>query len=138
MKTILVYRNLYLKQEVLGNLFIFEGTKLLFKCKTVELAWRDNKRNISCAPEGKYPIVLEYSNKFKRKLWELKDVDNRSEIKIHVANFYQQLNGCIAVGDMHTRINSDEYPDVRNSRYTLSRMHKAMGSDNEAEIHIFG
>ncbi len=138
MKTILLYRNVYLKQEILGNLFIFDGSKLLFRCKTIELAWRDNKKNISCVPHGKYPLVFEKSNKFKRKLWELKKVPNRSEIKIHIANYYRDLNGCIAVGDMHTRIDSDPYPDVRNSRYTLSRLHKAMGRDTKAEIHIIG
>ena len=138
MKRIVIYRNISYNQEILGNLFVFEGTRLLFKCKTLELAYRDNARNISAVPEGLYQIVLEYSPKFKQKLWELKNVPNRSEIKIHVANFYRDLNGCIAVGDMHTNIDQDPYPDVRNSRLTLNRLHRAMGNDVEAQIHIIG
>jgi hypothetical protein len=50
--------------------------------------------------------------------------------------FYRQLNGCIAVGDMHTKIDSDTYPDVRNSRNTLSRMHQALQPFTNETLHI--
>jgi hypothetical protein len=85
---ILVKRHTYYDQEILGTLIIL-GTKgeVLFSCKTLELAWRDNKRNISAVPLGTYDIVFEHSPKFNQKLWELKGVPNRSEAKIHVANF---------------------------------------------------
>jgi hypothetical protein len=72
------------------------------------------------------------------KLWELKDVPGRSECKIHTANFYRQLNGCIALGTKHTKIDADEFPDVADSSRTLKRFHAAMQPATEAYIRIIG
>lgn len=73
----------------------WEGETL---CWTLELPWRDNKPNISCIPAGHYPIVLEYSAKFDKLLWELKEVPGRSEVKIHRGNYLSDIEGCIMVG----------------------------------------
>lgn len=100
--------------------------KVAFSCRTLELAWKDNRSNISCVPEGCFPIVFEYSPKFDMKLWELKGVPGRSEAKIHTANYYRQLNGCIAIGDLWLDIDGDGYPDIRNSRKTLERLHSVL------------
>lgn len=143
MKKIVLYRNNYLGQEILGHLMVFEdnafgGSKLIFECKTLELEWKNNNNNISCIPTGFYNIEFEKSAKFNRYLWELKGVPGRSEAKIHVANYYTQIQGCIAVGDMHTHINSDEIPDVRNSAETLRRFHEIMKPEKQSTIRIVG
>jgi len=114
------------------------GSKLIFECKTLEIEWQNNQRNISCVPSGYYNLEFEDSARFGRKLWELKGVPGRSEAKIHVANYYTQIEGCIAVGDMHTHINDDSHPDVRNSKNTLRRFHEAMEGDNLSTIRIVG
>lgn len=62
------------------------------------------------APEGKYELVYEYSPRFKRKLWELKGVPNRSEIKIHNGRETRHSRGCILVKDVdrfHTLMDSE-------------------------------
>lgn len=41
----------------------------LFSSVSLERGWRNNKKNISCVPTGKYKIVYEYSNRFDRFLW---------------------------------------------------------------------
>lgn len=143
MKSLLLYRHQYLTPEVLGHLMIFEdqstgGSKMIFECKTLELGWKNNERRISCVPSGFYNLEFEYSPKFDRNLWELKGVPNRSEAKIHVANFFRQIEGCIAVGDMHINIDDDGFPDVRNSKNTLGRLHDAMGNDTKATLRIVG
>jgi len=135
LKFVLV-RNIILDPEILGNLFIFKGTDVIFNCKTLELGWKDNQKGISCAPRGEYPIVFEYSPKFNRKLWELKGVPQRSEIKIHVANYYRQLRGCIAVGSAFKDLNYDEYPDLTNSADTLNKIHEIMKDVEETTILI--
>lgn len=61
-----------------------------------------------CIQCGVYPIVWEYSPKFDCKLWELKDVPGRSEIKVHMGNLEEDTNGCILVGE-HWRLNQLEY-----------------------------
>lgn len=64
---------------------------------TIELPWRNNERNRSCIPSGEYLARQHVSPDFGRTLW-VKDVDDRSEIVIHVANSPADLDGCIAPG----------------------------------------
>lgn len=66
-----------------------------FVCFTIELPWKENKKKISCIPEGEYELKTRYSHKFKRHL-EVVDVYNRSLILIHPANnALNELQGCI-------------------------------------------
>ncbi|RTL03796.1 hypothetical protein EKK58_12100 [Candidatus Dependentiae bacterium] len=66
-----------------------------FFCFTLEPAKTQGK---GCIPCGVYPIVWEYSPKFKRELWELKNVPNFTEIKIHAGNTVDHTQGCILLG----------------------------------------
>lgn len=143
MKKFVLYRNNYIGPEILGHLMVFEdlsnrGSRQVFESKTIELEWKNNEANVSCVPVGFYNIVFEHSARFGEHLWELKGVPGRSEVKIHVANYYTQIQGCIAVGDMHVHINSDPYPDVRRSRYTLDRLHSLMLDQTTSTIQIIG
>jgi len=108
----------------------------LFINPCVERGWQDNQRNISSIPEGEYPLVWEYSDKFKRMLWEIKDVPNRSECKIHPVNFSRDLNGCVAPGQDLVDIDKDGYMDVTDSRNTLKKFHKALEGMTETTIQI--
>lgn len=82
----------YLPGGTNGKL-LFQG-KLL--CYTIELAWRDNLRRVSCIPEGRYRLRKRYSRKFQWHL-EVTKVRHRDLILIHPANDAQrELNGCIA------------------------------------------
>ena len=64
---------------------------------TVERQWLGNKRNVSCIPEGTY-TVLPYSSAKYQNVWELQDVPGRSKILIHVANYPDEVEGCIGLG----------------------------------------
>lgn len=67
-----------------------------FLCHTIELPWNDNKRNISCIPEGVYEVEPRFSKRFQHHLI-LKDVKGRSFILFHPANdALKELQGCIA------------------------------------------
>lgn len=89
-----VRRIIFTRESIIGNLFIDD----VFECFTLELPWKKNQKSISCIPEGKYKVIMEYSPRFNRLLPELKGVPERDEIKIHPANWPKELNGCIAVG----------------------------------------
>jgi hypothetical protein len=140
MKTIILFRDDKYeenKDQSLGTFAVFdENKKMLFKCESIERGWQDNKRMISCVPEGEYPIVLEYSNRFEKYLWELKDVPNRSECKIHAANYARQLNGCIALGESRIDIDGDGNLDVTNSIKTVNKFNEIMGNDTQGRIII--
>jgi|SRR5690606_30323445 len=75
-----------------GEIWIGDG----LVCYTIELPWRENVRNISCIPEGTYPLAKRYSKRFG---WHIlvRDVPMRSAILFHPANNAEkELRGCIA------------------------------------------
>jgi len=67
-------------------------------CHTMERLWDKNIPFVSCIPPGDYKVEWEYSAKFERALYELRDVEDRTEIKFHAMSWVSQLQGCIGVG----------------------------------------
>jgi hypothetical protein len=67
-----------------------------FLCHTIELPWKDNRKSVSCIPEGVYEIVPRFSTKFNHHLLVM-NVEQRNLILIHPANdALKELEGCIA------------------------------------------
>lgn len=108
-------------KQVLGFLTM-EG----FQCKTLERPWKDNAPNISCIPKGTYNVVWSFSPKFMKYTYEIQNVTGRSGIRIHPANFFFSLQGCIALGDSTSDINSDGTVDILNSTVTLDKFQKLL------------
>ncbi|MBL4559386.1 MAG: hypothetical protein JKX79_00230 [Labilibaculum sp.] len=89
--TILLHRT-YFKEGTNGALFYNQK----FLGFVIELPWLENKRSISCIPEGIYNLKPRFSEKFKHHL-QLENVSDRSLILIHPANNAQkELRGCLA------------------------------------------
>lgn len=105
---------------------------------SLERGWQNNQNNISCIPIGSYEVILEWSPKFQKMLWEIKGVPNRSEAKFHAANYWFQLNGCIALGLKYKRINDDKYRDVTNSANTMKAFHNALKQYRYTRLIITG
>jgi hypothetical protein len=110
----------------------------LFSSLSLERGWQDNKTMVSCVPIGTYKLVKEYSSRFKQDLWELKGVPGRSECKFHAANYWSQLNGCIALGLRAKKINSDTYIDITASGETMKAFHEELTGYSEAILVITG
>lgn len=137
MKTVLINRFKITNNYSLGDCYIkHENNKVEYIGKTLERGWRNNQSNVSCVPEGKYDLKLERSPRFRKDLWELYGVPSRGECKFHAANYWRQLNGCIALGVKHKDIDGDGDPDVTSSRNTIKKFHKVMGSDKIAIVVI--
>ncbi|MFC3199862.1 DUF5675 family protein [Parapedobacter deserti] len=65
-------------------------------CQTIELPWRNNRRMISCIPEGRYRLIRRMHFKHGDQL-AVAGVPGREAILIHPANFaLAELQGCIA------------------------------------------
>jgi len=129
MKHVTVLRDFKTKEVIYGNLFVVENGEIIFRCKTIE--------NLSKAcPSGKFPLKLEYSPRFKMNLWEVYETPGRSEIKIHTANYWQQLDGCIGIGQKHQDINKDGVMDIALSKAALSEFHSAMADIKESFITV--
>lgn len=137
MKTVIIYRFWQDRNQTLGNCTVLdEDLKPLFSALSLERGWRNNEQRVSCVPLGDYKLKFEYSNRFNKKLWELKNVPGRSECKFHSANYWYQLNGCISLGLKLADINRDGYPDITSSRNTMNAFERVFGDDTEAVLII--
>ena len=109
-----------------GSLIVLDELRQpIYISPCIERGDRNNEQNVSNVPTGTYPLVWENSPKFGM-VWELKDVPNRSECKIHAANMWNQINGCIAPGTYLGEINEDGYYDTLSSGDALKRFHLAL------------
>ena len=108
-----------------------------FQWYSLEREWADNQVDISCIPEGIYTIKLAVyypKNGEPYACYEIMDVPRRTLIKIHVANIFIQLKGCVALG-----IDLGLYRgmwSVVNSRRALNQFMAAMDGREEAILKI--
>lgn len=132
-----IYRIYQDKNQTSGICVIYDNDGFpLFSALSLERGWRDNHQNISCVPSGKYSLKYEYSDRFKKHLWELKNVPNRTECKFHSANYWYQLNGCISLGLKYKHLNRDNYRDVTNSINTMKAFESVLKGLDEVELII--
>jgi len=119
--TVILKRNEDDGTQTLGEI-MFNGQKLC----TLELAYKDNKSNISAIPKGTYDVKYTFSPKFMRYTYEVLKVPNRSGIRIHSGNYFNQIQGCILLGNGYKDINGDKKLDVVNSKLSINAFEKAM------------
>ena len=137
MKKVIIVRDWQDNNQTLGRCTVYnEDSKPIFAAISLERGWRQNKNRISCVPGGEYPLVLEYSPRFKKNLWELKKVPNKAECKIHPSNYWFELEGCISLGLKLKDLNGDGYNDVTNSKDTVNAFHTALKGEKEAKLII--
>lgn len=90
-----------------------------FTAKTLELPELNNLPNISCIPKGSYTVKYNFSPRLLKYTYEIQGVPNRTGIRIHSANYYYELLGCIALGNDLQDINHDGKLDTTNSKATI-------------------
>ena len=122
-------------KETLGILIACDGIHKVYECKTLELPDKQNKRNISRIPAGRYKAVVRITEKRGMHLHIL-GVKNRSWILIHSGNFYKDTKGCIIVGKEYSKINSDNELDVSASRQTLTNLMSKVYHRNSTDIEV--
>ena len=104
-----------------------------FKCFTLELPWLMNEKNVSCIPVDGY-IGRLHDSPANGDVIAIEDVEDRTHIQIHSANYISQLRGCIAVGDSIKFLNKDGIPDVTNSVRTLGKLLRILPDKFTVEI----
>jgi hypothetical protein len=89
------------------GVFMYENKPV---CYSLELPWRDNRRNVSCIPSGRYGLSRSFSSRHG-SVFLLHGVPGRSEILIHTGNYVGDTEGCIlpgldinAVGVVYSRV----------------------------------
>ena len=93
-----------------------------FQCFTLELPMLDNAQDISCIyPNGGF-IGRKHFSPSNGDCIAIDNVQGRTNIQMHSANFTRQILGCIAVGDGIKFLDNDSIPDVTNSVKTLGAL----------------
>lgn len=108
-------------------------------CDTLEPTWRDigrgrpgRKVNGNTAiPEGRYPVVVTFSPKFKKWLPLLLHVPQFKGIRIHAGNAAGDTEGCILVGE------NLKQGMVLNSRIWVHRLIRAITEAREKDEAIW-
>lgn len=116
--------------RTLGVMILLDGFNIIFDCKTIELPWKYNQKNISCIPKGEYECEMTYSNKFKREMYLIKGVKDRAGIRIHSANFVKDLQGCLALGTKFMDIDKDGIIDLALSSAKIGEFEALMKKEN--------
>lgn len=110
------------EKQTIGHLFVRNnagGVVAVFS--TIELPYRNNSRNISSIPVGKYQVVKRWSFKYGHH-FHILDVVGRSMILIHKGNYYKNTQGCVLVGYYHSDINNDGLLDVVQSGIAMNAL----------------
>lgn len=104
------------------------------KIYTLELAWKNNQKKVSCIPVGDYHVVKRVSEKYGNH-FHVTDVFNRDFILIHHGNYYTDILGCILVGFGLADINKDGLQDVTSSKKAMDFINKNL--PNEFTLSIY-
>lgn len=122
MYPVVILHRKYEDDCTLGAIMLPSGNQL----KSIERPWLDNKRNVSCYPEGTYLVKwLERSASGKyRRVWHVQDVPDRSGILWHQGNLVDHSSGCTLVGVRHGDIGG--LPAVLSSKAGLNVMRKEL------------
>lgn len=141
-KKVKVFRVFGNDKQTLGLFCVIDPTNAIeFVARTLELADKANAQNISCILPGKYICKYTKSNSFSEKAghavytYEITNVPARAGVRIHSANYFSQLRGCISLGAAHKDINADGQLDAIHSGDTVTAFERLMNyEDFELEI----
>lgn len=100
---------------------------------TLEDPWRDNERQISCIPQGRYKVRKHTSPKYG-VCFEVDGVPERSHILIHAGNTSKDTQGCVLLGMYYGSLGRE--PAIRQSKVAVKAFMEKMGADTEAELVV--
>lgn len=110
-----VRRKIFTDKSTIGEMYLDNA----LECSTLEDTYRKDAAKIygrTAIPEGRYEVVINWSDRFKRPMPLLLNVPGFGGIRIHSGNTAEQTNGCILLGHF-----DDDQPNiVSDSRIAFS------------------
>jgi hypothetical protein len=128
-RAVYIRRFHYSATETIGTLYYPE-----LQLYTVEPPWRNNEPRVSCIPCGTYYAEPAQFYRGGYATWQLKGVPGRTLIKLHIANFGDELMGCIAPGTELLLLNKKL--GVANSRTAFYEMRRMLPTDGQIMVDI--
>jgi hypothetical protein len=95
---------------------------------TLERAWANNEKNVSCIPEGVYLVKRDKTG--KHQWYSVQDVEGRTLIELHGGVWARHSNGCILIG-----CESNDDGNLSGSYDALNLLLEYVG-DNDFILHI--
>ncbi len=115
------------ENSTIGELYI-DG---IFECFTLEDKEREVKiKSETAIPKGKYKVIINKSNRFKKLLPLLLNVPNFEGVRIHPGNTNHDTEGCILTGTTKGK------DFIGNSRIAFNRLFKKMQLAKEITLTI--
>ncbi len=119
-----IIERVYMPEETLSSLYVFNGEFQAFKCKGLEPAWLDNQRGKSCIKEDTYWVVKEATSPgHPYPHFRVEDKHGRKNVLWHGGNYYSDSQACYLPGSSFGDRNKDGVLDVLNSRKTLQTLY---------------
>ena len=122
-----------------GKLYVNDG----FECYTVEDTDRHLEKGgikvegVTAIPKGTYPITISMSNRFKKFLIEVQNVEGFTGVRIHSGNSSKDTEGCIIVGSIN---NKDDDDWIGGSKIAYERLHgkvkKALSDGEKVTLEV--
>jgi hypothetical protein len=112
-------RNDFSSKSTIGELFI-EGERECFTLEDVVRADGVKVYGETAIPYGRYEVIINYSNRFKRQLPRLLNVPMFDGILIHPGNAAKDTHGCILVGE------TKQKDFIGNSRNAFDKLFKKL------------
>jgi hypothetical protein len=120
----------YLSDRTLGS--IYRNEEVIAKC--LELPWKENKRAVSCIPEGVYRVIKQPPKPSRNyPYFRLPNVPNRSGILIHRGTKPEHSKGCLLVASRFRNINTSQ-PELEESSIKLTWLVTNLPEEFELEI----
>lgn len=96
-------------------------------------SYEDKVYGETAIPIGRYKVVLSYSNRFKKVLPEILNVEFFKGIRIHEGNHKDSTAGCILVGECKDL----EEGFIYNSKKTMKKLMSILKQANDKNEEIF-
>lgn len=136
---LLVKRTTFTEKSTIGELWIdgrffcytLEDTcRGLKQTDTVEEIRRKKQPGITAIPSGRYTVILNYSNRFKKIMPLLVNVPGFEGVRIHAGNRAEDTEGCLLLG-MEKAVDS-----VLKSRLAFNRLISFLHDALNYNLHI--
>ena len=131
-----VIRNILTSEYTVGHLYIdgeYITDTIEDRCRKIEKK-EDKVYGQTAIPHGRYPVVLDYSNKYSKLMPHILDVPFFEGIRIHSGNSDEDSLGCLIVGEFVPGVAGGW---VKNSRIAYSKVFAKIKQASDKGERIF-